>query len=375
MTRHERCSAAIAGRPVDRPPRYVPGIACEVASRILGRKAYGGTGSLHYAEACAWTGGQAAHDEFEEALYRDLADLYRALDIDVFRMPWRMTAPPARRLDELSFLYGDPDGAHTVYKYSPATGDFGPIFSSTAQEPDVEAFEREVAGSEQAVAQGALDRLELPDEHVRICRRFGREFFVVFNGGGIGVGLSAERLLLLGLAGDLMRRDLMVQARHGAAMGALLARSAYPRVMIGGLDLAGNAGPMYSPATFRHVTLPACRWLMERLRPLGVHYVFRSDGVLWPISDMLFVEAGIDGYGEVDREVGMTVAAVRKRYPRLVLWGNFSSSFLARATPGEVRDEARRIVDESGPTGYFHGCSNAILQGTPAENVLAMFSP
>ncbi len=42
-------------------------------------------------------------------------------------------------------------------------------------------------------------------------------------------------------------------------------------------------------------------------------------------------------------------------------------------TPAQVHDEVRRIIDESGGTGYFHGCSNAILQGTPLENVEAMF--
>ena len=93
MTRHERCGAAISGRTVDRPPRYVCGIACEVSSRILGREAHTGTGSLHYAEADAWCKGDAAHEEFEQKVHQDIADVFRALDVDVFRMPWRMRAP------------------------------------------------------------------------------------------------------------------------------------------------------------------------------------------------------------------------------------------------------------------------------------------
>ncbi len=374
MTRHERCAAAIAGRLADRPPRYMPGIACEVASRILGRKAYGGTGSLHYAEACAWMGGNDAHAEFEAKLYEDLADLGRALDLDVFRMPWRMTAKPAKRLDELTFMYGDPRGKHSIYKYSPETGDYGEVYSSALPEPDIEEFEEHVFRMEGLIGSGTVGALQDLDDHVQTCRRFADEFFVVCNGGDVGIGLSAERMMLLVVAPDVMARDLMVQARRAAVRARKLALTPYPRVLIGGGDLAGNDGPMYSPKLFRQVVLPAYRWLMQELRPLGVHYVFRSDGVLWPIADMLFGEAAIPGYGEVDREVGMTVAAVRRKYPKLVLWGNFSSSFLARATAGEVRDEARRIIDESGGTGYFHGCSNAILRGTPVENVMAMFS-
>ena len=374
MTHHERCVAAIAGAPVDRAPRYVAGVACEVASRMLGREAFGGTGSLHYAEACAWMRGEKAHEEFEEKLCQDLVDLYRALDVDVFRMPWRKRERPTRQIDEVSFLYGDPDGAHTICKYSPDSGDFAAVASSGTGQVDVEEYARQVARGEEAADGGGLEAVELDAEHLRICERLGEEFFVVYNGGGIGVGYSVERMTLLALAPEVMRRELMLQARYTVACGELLARTPHPRVMIGGLDMAGNDGPMYSPEMFREVTLPAYSHVMERLGPLGFHVVFRSDGVLWPVSDMLFVEAGVNGYGEVDRDVSMTVAAIRKRYPRLVIWGNFSARFLAGASAGEVRDEARRIVEESAGTGYFHGCSNAILRGTPVENVEAMFS-
>lgn len=372
MTRHSRCQAAVALAPVDRPPRYVPAIACQVASELLGRKAYAGTGSLHFAEADAWCKGDAAHEDFQEQLYEDLAELYRALDIDVFRMPWRMSVRPARRLDEHTFLYGDAGGAHTVYRYCPETGDFAAV-SSTAEPPDEQAFACRVQAQEQALEEGTLGELELGQEHLKMYRRFGGEFFLVYNGGSIGVGLSAERMMLLALAPDVMAREMMVQARRSVALARLLERSPCPRVMMGGLDLAGAAGPLYSPRTFREVTLPAYQYLMDHLRPMGIHFVFRSDGNLWPLSDMLFVEAGIDGFGEVDREAGMTAGELRKRYPTLVLWGNFSSSLLARATWQQVRDEARRIVEEAG-SGYFHGCSNAILPDTPARNVEALFS-
>ena len=373
MTRHGRCQAAIRLEPVDRPPRYIPAMACQVASELLGRRVHTGTGSLHFAEADAWCRGDAAHQEFQEQLYEDLVDMYRALDVDVFRMPWRRCERPARRLGEHTFVYGDLDGAHTVYRYCPDTGDFAAI-SSTAEPPDEQSFARRVRAQEQAPAEGALDKLELGQEHLEMQRRYGREFFLVYNGGSIGVGLSAERLMLLALAPDVMAREMMVEARRTVALAGLLERSSCPRVMLGGLDLAGAGGPMYSPQSFRRVTLPAYRYVMDHVRPMGIHFVFRSDGDLWPLSDMLFVEAGIDGFGEVDREAGMTAGAVRRRYPKLVLWGNFSSSFLARATWRQVRDEVKRIVEETGGAGYFHGCSNAILPGTPVRNIEALFS-
>ena len=113
--------------------------------------------------------------------------------------------------------------------------------------------------------------------------------------------------------------------------------------------------------------------MLDLLRVLGID-VFRSDGQLWPLADMLFDDAGCPGLGEADREAGMTVADLRQRYPRLVIWNNVSSQLLVEGTAQQVRDEARRILDEADGRGVFQGCSNAIVKCTPPDNVLAMFS-
>ena len=166
----------------------------------------------------------------------------------------------------------------------------------------------------------------------------------------------------------------MAQARYVAALGKALAGTSHPRVLMGGGDLAGNAGPFYSPASFRAIMLPAIKHVTDELTPLGLHIVFRTDGDLWPLTDMIFLDAAWPGYGEVDRLCGMTVGALRQRYPELVLWGNMASSHLKEMAAEEVAAESRRCVAESGGTGYFHGGSNAILMGTPVANVRAMFS-
>ena len=68
------------------------------------------------------------------------------------------------------------------------------------------------------------------------------------------------------------------------------------------------------------------------------------------------------------------VAAIRERFSDLVIWGSVSSQRLFAGTPAEVAEESRRIIDEADGRGYFHGCSNAIVKGTPPANVEAMFS-
>lgn len=373
LSRHERCFAAIAGKPLDRFPTYIPAIACDVTSRILGRPAFSGTGSLHYAEVRAWAQGDAAHADFEAQFLDDISALYRALDIDVFRMPVRMNVRPAKQLDELTFLFGEAGGDQSVWRYSPETGDFAAV--QRMRSPRSEHW----LANEVGRLETELDRMSqtppsVPEEQLRTWKRFGEEFFVVCNGGGICIGFSEDDFMALAESPELMRRKLRVQAENGVRLGIALAQTDCPRVMLGGGDLASDRGLFYSMRSFREVVFPSYSHLLGRLNELGVHYVFRSDGNLCSIADLLFGEAACPGYGEVDRNAGMTVARLRKQFPKLVLWGNVASSFLQHATPPQVKEECRRILDETGGTGYFHGCSNAIVRGTPPANVEAMFS-
>ena len=376
--RIKRSEAAIANQPVDRPPRYVPAIACDVASEILGRPAHTGAGSLHYAEVAAWADGPQAHAEFEAKHFQDLIDIHRALDVDVIRIPWRWNACPDKRIDEYTFLFGDPDGEHYVTRYNPDSGDFGVISNQHAHASPEESRRAE------------LDRLEAePFDAAEFGRRsiagvrqlwemVGDEFFVIGAGAGITAGIGAENMLLLALEPDLIRRQVMYQARSTVAIGLALVDSPMPAVILGGGDLAGTDGPMYSPKMFHDVVLPGYVWAIERLNPAGAHYVFRSDGNLWPLMDMLFGsgegEAHCPGYGEVDHAATMTMGAIRERFADLVIWGNVSSATMFHGTPQQVIDECKQIQDESGGHGYFHGCSNALVKGTPIANVEALFS-
>lgn len=374
MTRHERCLATIEGRQVDRPPYYIPAIACEVSSRVLGRPVHSGTGSLHYAETCALVRGPDAHAEFVNHLFEGLAELGEALDLDVYRMPWRQTVTPTKQIDETSFLFGDPDGDHEIHAYMPETGDFGVARRVETNPVDpIEALRIQVEAGEERLADGAMDGVELDPDYQRICREHGQAFFIPCNGGEITLGYTEEIFMATLTDPDLLRRHLMLQAERGLALGRALARSPYPKVILGGGDMAGNEGPFFSPETFRQVHMPAIRHLAHGLAAMGIHYVWRTDGNLWSVMDMLFKDAACQGYGEVDRDAGMTTARVREAYPDLVLWNNVSSPDLRFQSADWVREESARCIAESGGTRYFHGCSNALIMGTPVENVRALF--
>ncbi len=369
--RVQRAQATLACVPTDRAPLYSPAISCGVASAVLGREAHTGTGSLHFAEVAAWCGGAAAHADFEAQLIEDLAAVHRALDLDVLRMPWRMNVCPDARIDEFTFRFGPADGEHAVWQYQPASADFSLIYQSPRRESPEERLRREIARME------AMDLGRMAREHIApvvdLWRRYGGEFLVVGANLHIGVGLDPEDIELMALEPDLIRQRCLLQADQLIAIGRALVDAGVPPVIFGGGDLAGNIGPFYSPAMFRDIVLPGYVKASAVLNPLGVHHFFRSDGNLWSLMDMIFGEAACPGYGETDRDATMTVAAVREKFPRLVIWGNVSSSLLARGTVEEVRTQAATALAESGHRGYFQGCSNALIQGTPLENIWAMF--
>ena len=370
--RPQRCLDTLNCRAVDRAPLHVPAIACSVSSAILGRPAHTGTGSLRYAEVAAWADGAAAHADFEAQLFADVVAVTRALDADVLRMPWRMNERPDARLDEFTFRFGPESGEHTIWQYHPATADFSPIYQSPRAESAETRLRAEIARLEARAADPAAAAQASIAEAVTLCGQYGREFMVRSVGAGIGVGYDPDDLELMVTMPELFRRKVLFQADHAIAVGRAIVAAGLPPVMSGGGDLAGTQGPIYSPAMFRDIVLPGYVKALTELNRLGVHYYFCSDGNLWPLMDMLFGEAGIPGYGETDRDAMMTVASIRARFPRLVIWGNVASSVLMYGTVAEVREQARTALAEAGGRGYFQGCSNAIVHGTPVANVLAM---
>ncbi|MBN1641643.1 MAG: hypothetical protein JXA09_10440 [Anaerolineae bacterium] len=371
MTPYERCLAAIEGRATDRVPAYTPTICCDVASKILGREVVTGGPSLWYAEAKAWVAGERAHAEFEHRYHKDLLDLHRALGIEVFRFGWRRNVRPSAQIDAYRFLYGDPEGAHQVWRWDNEVLNFIEVRNTAPrrQPEDWPALAREIARGTEAQAQAAREGAGRAEAALQA--RLGEEMMVVAGGGGLSVGRDEASLMACALEPGAVTDILDCQLEVALAqMEGIAARGI--RVVLGGGDMADKNGPMYSPRMFRALVLPRLKKLAARCAELGLHYVWRTDGNLWLVSDMIFSEAGVPGYGEVDHDASMHPDAIRARYPDLVLWGTLSADMLRRAGPDEVYRRSLQTIADSGGTRYFHGCSNAVLPGSPPENVWAM---
>jgi len=171
---------------------------------------------------------------------------------------------------------------------------------------------------------------------------------------------AIEKYLDIQLARAL--ESLKVQAKMGV------------RIFWGGADMASKSGPVYSPHLFHKFMLPRLQKVSELYNKLGVYHIFKSDGNLWPVAGDLFVKSGIHGCIEIEGDAGMDLGRLKKEYGHLTLWGNLSTHLLRVGTVEEVIKETKNCIDKAAEGGgYVFSISNAILHGTPPENVLAMY--
>ncbi|HID06275.1 MAG TPA: hypothetical protein EYP10_03920, partial [Armatimonadetes bacterium] len=140
--------------------------------------------------------------------------------------------------------------------------------------------------------------------------------------------------------------------------------------------LAGKNGPVYSPKHFRTFMLPRLKELTKCARELNLIYIFRTDGDIWSIADMLLRHSGVHGYGEIDQSAGMDIAQVREHFPHLLLWGGVDCAWtLVHGSTDDVRREVRYAITKAGMNGgLLLGSSNTIHPNVKLENFLAMLS-
>jgi len=136
-------------------------------------------------------------------------------------------------------------------------------------------------------------------------------------------------------------------------------------------DMAGNAGPMFSPKTFEQVLLPAYRRMIATYKGAGARYVLlHSDGDIRPLLDML-IDAGIDGLNPLERRAGMDIVRMRGDYPRLILTGGMcNTDTLLRGPVERIRAETREIIELGKGGGVVIG-THSISPEIPLDHYVA----
>lgn len=367
--------AAFRGEATERPPAWDQSVAPDVAAEVLGRPALAGTIVMHYLEAVASVRGDSAYQEFMAQTEEDRVAFARAMNWSAINYPW-LRGRPARQLDEYTFLYGDEDGDWVTYRYDPAVGTYGPVAHSRPQGwQGEEAIRGQVDRAWRNVERwDEQSRPTLEERTKRWLALAGDEFEYVSGGGGMAVPLNEEWMIACAFVPELVAEYLDAQVEAGLLGLEVMARLGV-RVINGGGDLASKNGPLYGPRFFREIVCPRYQRVVDRCRELGLQYIFRSDGDLWSITDLLFTEEGANapGFGEIDHDSGMKIPLLQERYRRLTCVGNVPCGLLRSGSEAEVRAFVRDLREQVLPHGrWIVAAANAVLPGTPAGNYAAM---
>ncbi len=373
MTHRDRIRLTFAHQEPDRVPVYEQTISSRVASELMGRPMLTGGGGIRFGETAARWESREAGEEYAARILDDVGDLIAALDFDLVGVPWRHAATPSAKLDDFTFRYEDPwTQTWTVYHYDPGTDVFDEIDSCVRQE-GIPAIERIVKAAVKGAENAQPPSPEAYAPMLRVAQRAGGERALKSGEGSIAVPLGAAWWETCALRPELVEAYLDCSL-HSARLAIPVAAQMGAQVLWAGGDLASSKGPFYSPAMFRRFILPRLQEITKLAHAHGLVYVFRTDGDVWSIADELFVQSGVDGFGEIDIEAGMELPKLKQAFPRLTLWGGIAcGKLLTFGTPQQIRDEARRVLDACKPGGgLIFGSSNSVLSGVPPENYLAL---
>jgi len=144
-------------------------------------------------------------------------------------------------------------------------------------------------------------------------------------------------------------------------------------------DYGAENALLISPHLVREIYLTRLKALISHIKKRApqVKVCFHSCGAIRPIIPDL-IEAGVDALNPVQYiAAGMELEGLKKDFGKdLVFWGGCidTTRILPYGTPGEVRDEVRRVLDIMAPGGGFIAATVHNLQAdVPLANALAYF--
>ena len=134
-------------------------------------------------------------------------------------------------------------------------------------------------------------------------------------------------------------------------------------------DMAGKAGPLCAPATYREFCFEPLQRVTRLLHRHGVrHIIIDSDGnndALIP----LWLEAGVTGLRPFEIAAGCDPVATRRRYGRsLMIQGGIDKRALARGREAIEREVLSKVPWLCVPGGYFPQVDHLVPPDVSLEN-------
>ena len=373
MTSRERVLAAFRHEEPDRTPIFEKLIKSPVADDILGRPHAGV--NFHYRMQRLADGDWEGLVEQEA---RDTIDVAKAMGFDMVRLyPNALPGPRPERLDENSWRVGDVveellDSGWVRTRPANAAADAGVRPSWT--EADDERGLRAWLGAEYVEPTYVDDQWRVFRCARRIIADEGLDLAVFASAYGMPVA-TLPRVIFEWFVTDrpALHRYYDRCSWPTEALAKALAREGADIVGLGG-DLACDHGPMISPRDYREFIAPRIRQQSDAVHGLGAFTTNASDGDLWPLLDHFLLDAGVDGFEEIDYAAGMDLGRLKAAYgDRMCLVGNMDIRFIL--TRGSVEETSRATIEciekGRGRGGHVVMSSNCIHENVQLANFLA----
>ncbi|MDX1358984.1 MAG: uroporphyrinogen decarboxylase family protein [Clostridia bacterium] len=370
MNSFDRFDSVLHHQRADKVPFYFPTISCSVAAGILGRDVPAGGDSLHFKEESAVLKGKNAHKEFIEEHHEVTIELNRKLNADVIRETWRSSDKPSKFLDGNTLLFELPGGERKIKRFFPENQSYGVIEDTTKPRTIDQLKTRllnEIESGDPAIPSEDIfgDQLKL--------RKLAEPYFpTIFNAACPFIAIDDSVWLMASVVETALIAEYILFKTETYIKHLRWAAENGFNFILGGSDAASSSGPIISPEIYSKLMLKPLKMINKVCIENGMVYCYRSDGNMWKLMETVFSKTGIGSFGEVDRDAGMTVEAVKNSYPNLIILGNISSAVLHKGTEEQVRSHTAEGLRESNGFNYIAGPSNMIMHGTPVENVYAM---
>ena len=142
-------------------------------------------------------------------------------------------------------------------------------------------------------------------------------------------------------------------------------------------DYCSQRGPLFSPADFSKFVMPYLKRAVEKVHKHNKKFLLHCCGAVRPLMPMI-IEAGVDILEPIQIHAeGMEPEGLKRDFGQdMCFYGGVDlQEILCKATPQQVKDEVKRLIDVLGNNGgYILGPGHTYIQiDAPVENIVAMY--